>query len=351
MTSTSTSPDDRISSLKLPVDYVGAFAAFGEAAAFMNRYSIYLADLATGSVGKIGDSNGSYGLEGFAFDGEAAYWLKNTKQTTPDLVPCLRNGPITWQLFRLDVSTRQTQTLRSGVQKQDVDCGPLPVIFDVDADTLAVAHEADASPGWDIDLTSIANGALVRTIHTDLPVQSVSVSGGDVAFVVGTYKDVLSFGDPGGDYGPTPAFVDTKLMFSAASDGTSRALADDAYSVELDAGRLIWMKGLDENVRPVPGELMTSLVDPLSPIIVSDLRFPDYADDGALITWWGEGQNIWRASDQAAAQIGLSWDPSEIADGTVSDGWLTWHGGRTSVDSEIYGPDYLFGIPVADIPL
>jgi hypothetical protein len=331
------------------------FAAVGETATYWDADgSIYLADLASGRVDKIGRTiDGAPpsewiddSLQAFEFDGRGVYWLESARDSIPDRVPCLANGPISWQLYRLDVSTRNTTTIRSGVQTQDVYCGPIQPVFDVDGDTVALAHDS-AGGGWDIDLTSIASGALVRTIHADAPVQSVSVSDDGVAYVVGTVQEVVSE-NQGGGYRSTPTFVGTRLMLSETSGDSPRLLAEDAYSVQLDQDRLIWMKGFNQNVSPVPGSLMTSLVTSWSPVDLSDIRFAEYSQNGSLVTWWGDGENLWRASDQAAAHIDLPWDPEVFSGGTVSDGWFTWYGTRYA---EMGGPEFIFGIPIADIPL
>jgi hypothetical protein len=331
-------PESSISSVRIRSDGCEAYAADGPRAVCQQFFTgkLQLLDLTRGTSRTVGETSST--IHDIRLDGQSVVWLEGTYEQTPDSIPCRSGGTLSWALVRFDLETRDTTVVDQGTQTRNEHCGPEWPAFDLDGTSLALATEA-TNGGWEVKLFPIDRGDAVRTISTDLAIESVALSGGEIAFVEGVVEGARLNLDR------WTVFASTRLLISTPDSTTPMPVTTDAYSVQMNAGRMVWMEGQDYNVSQSYGRLLTATSDDFQAVALADIAYPDYAVGDGFVAWT-HGLNLWNSSNGLSAQVDWTEDNGGVHEQNLSDGWLTWVGFKTYGDGE-----RMFGLPVEDIPL
>ena len=162
----------------------------------------------------------------------------------------------------------------------------------------------------------------------DLSGGTIVFTSGDLAYL-GAYRGIVS----------------TQLMLVPADSSIPGAMSRDGYGVKIDDGRIAWMEDLDLTER----KCIWRVDDEQPQSVAAAAPFPHLwrrsLVGGGLVSWSGEGLNLWRVDTGAAARVEPGeWE--EMAGGTLSGGWFTWWGGPG-----YESPESMYGIPIDAIPL
>ncbi len=282
-----------------------------------------------------------------AISGRRVAWLEYHMEGPLD------TGPLDWRVLLADLDAGTTRVVDSGVQR-DVPPGATygaswPEL-DLDGDRLAYAIEdpAHGSDGWKIVVRSVSTGAVEREVATELPVYDLALDGPDVAWSEGRIDPDIGF------------TYDTRLMVSMAARPGPRKVADHAYEVDFDAGRLAWgqdtpvtVTGAAQHTRIWTATVPDFEPEPASPIPQQGIeRYQAWPQTGSgFVTW--ESYRFSEADISLNADMLCFWNPADGhayevnptrgADLTSSDGgWFVW------TDLRLETPT-VSGIPISEL--
>jgi hypothetical protein len=264
-------------------------------------------------------------------------------------------GPLDWRILVADLATGTTRTVASGVHRQLLAGGSGNAAWptlDLDGDRLAYATEDPARPasGWKIVVLSLSTGTVEKEIAAGLEVYDLAIDRGDVAYTEGKI-------DP--DVGFTYA---TRLMVSTAARPTPRKVADNAYVVDFDAGRLAWgqdspitVTGAAQHTRIWTATSPDFKPKPASPVPQRGLeRYQAWPKtSGGFVTW--ESYRFSETDPSLNADKFCFWNPANgkayevnpTGGATLTSsggGWFVWIDDRPETPT-------VSGIPIADIGL
>ena len=248
------------------------------------------------------------------------YWAEGSYDQHTGRVPCADSGALNWRLVPSNAIVMSApQFTYSRVRF----CAAAPPMFAMDGSNIAVAVEAprDGYPlAWEISLLSTFNGTTLRTVETDGDLFGLDLSGEDIAWVEGDY-----------DVNVDPNFAfNTRLRLSTAAHPDSVLVAEDAYGVSFDGGRLAWssdpqVSRRDDNA--APSALMTTSIDNLKPeVLTTDPAATGSSPvaAGDYVTWSADQQVfLWNAPTNTTWHLQGTGDAGQAS---ARGGWLTWVG-------------------------
>jgi hypothetical protein len=334
-------PSVRTVTLKPRWDCCGLFVAHGDRAAYDDSYGVIrLADLTERRVTTVFDRHyGNYVL-GLVFDGRYVAWLDGRFEHVSFDTPCEESGAMSWQVVVVDLTTGLQTTLHEGQQQENA-CQLVSPLVALDGGQLALAAEDDTG-AWVITIESLSDHRLLRTVPASGPVESIGLSNGDLAFVVGETPVADSY----------PFIRSTRLMLSTTSNPDGFELTRDAYEARINNGRLVWLHASNPRYDDASNDLETSSVEHWQPIRLGMTTYaqgsiaPSFSTDDGVVAWIdGYDIMVWKVGSEVPVAI----EPRQLFDRgapNVSDGWLTWYGSR-----EFGDPYSMFGVDLDDIPL
>ena len=330
------------------IDNDGSLVALDEMPLFTptKARSIYVIDLQRGSTTVLSPPAPEGWLAWFpAISGHQVAWIDYRNEGSSD------TGPLDWRIELADLTRQTTRTVASGIQRRyGTGFGASWPAMDLDGNRLAYAIEDPAHPpnGWEIRIVSLHAGTIERTVHTDLAVYSLALSGSNVAYSEGKIDPQEGF---------TYA---TRLFVARPTDPAPVELGSNAYEVAFEDGRLAWSQ--DEPTTLVSGaahgtRIWTAALPDLRPEPAAPPpghgteQYQAWPRTGSGFVTWdsarlsltdtsvnGDRFAVWDPHDQVAYEL----DPSPGAViSSAGGGWLVWVNERLEVPT-------ITGIPIGE---
>ncbi len=302
----------------------GPRAVFTDARGPEGKYNemIFLADVASGTVRKIYTATGRWHVWEPVIDGAVVYWMEGKSEQ--------------WRIRSLDVTSGDLCTVLEGR-------GDPSYNLTVGDGRLALVRRTSGASD-SIEIRSLTDARLIRTIETDGRVYKVALSGEAVFYSSGKV-------DSAG------IMTTANAWLSTPSHPAPLLVAKDAYELDAHENILTWVSDPAGHGRS--DQVMAARIDNVAPVALTPTPHGDLTGSAWPAT--GDGFVAWR-SDWLGLKVPARlavWSPGMLTavgiGGTaavgmvgVRDGWVVWF---TEYDeyADPPTPAMIAGIRVADL--